>query len=566
MVEGTTTVPYTYDADGNLLSRGGPTPAYFQWDSANRLTCLGSTQGNPCADEVFSYDPDGQRLTERTTSTGSTRILLGDLFEWDIGTATGTAHVVAFGRRIATATITGAGLRPSWLPPVWRVPIPPRPLELGILTLGLLALLVLLVRTRVLAYWWAHPVPAAITLMMVALTAAPPAAWAGGGGGGMTVTVRYVFTDPLGTGVLVTGPDGTEVQRRVFEPFGKMIASSTPTEPTAQLFTGHRFEAQSALYDFGARWYDPDTGRFLSVDPIVQALGDPQTHNAYGFVRNNPLSNVDADGMGLFQWLGRLSAKGWWGHALSILIGVVVGAVIGGIVGGVVLGGSAGTWVGAALGGELALPEGVGVGALVGATVGDAVVQAGASQAATEEGGVGSTPIFSGIAIGDVAMRFGDQVSEKEAIEEGQPWSPWGPYDPTQIEIEIWRDLFWLPFATEARSIGGLIDFVESLIARSATGTVVSASSKAAARAAIAELDLPEGQAQAALRAVKHATATSTIEIVREEGGTVVVRIIRAGRDGYQAMESTITQDGIKTVVQKAWDAAGRLVHLHPDR
>jgi len=261
---------------------------------------------------------------------------------------------VAFGRRIATATITGAGLRPSWLPPVWRLPSRPRPLAHGVLALRLLALLVLLVRTR----------------------------------------------------VLVTGPDGTEVQRRVFEPFGKMIASSTPTEPTAQLFTGHRFEAQSALYDFGARWYDPDTGRFLSVDPIVQALGDPQTHNAYGFVRNNPLSNVDADGMGLFQWLGRLSAKGWWGHALSILIGVVVGVVIGGIVGGVVLGGINGAWVGAALGGELALPEGAGVGALVGATVGDSVVQAGAGQASAEEGGVGSAPIFSGAPIGDLAMHW----------------------------------------------------------------------------------------------------------------------------------------------------------------
>lgn len=57
----------------------------------------------------------------------------------------------------------------------------------------------------------------------------------------------------------------------------------------------------------------------------------------------------------------------------------------------------------------------------------------------------------------------------------------------------------------------------------------------------------------------------STIEVV-EEAGNVYVRIKRAGFDGYQVVESVIKSDGTKSVVQKAYDAAGRLVHYDPKK
>jgi hypothetical protein len=87
---------------------------------------------------------------------------------------------------------------------------------------------------------------------------------------------------------------------------------------------------------------------------------------------------------------------------------------------------------------------------------------------------------------------------------------------------------------------------------------------KAAAREALERLGLPEAQAAAARSAIGRATTSSSIEIVQQEGGTVLVRVTRPGADGLQAIESTITRDGVKTVVQKAWDAAGNLVHVDP--
>jgi RHS repeat-associated protein len=119
--------------------------------------------------------------------------------------------------------------------------------------------------------------------------------------------------------VLVTNPNGNPVRRRVFEPFGKVI-DQTGSETPEQLFTGQRHEPESGLYDFRARWYDPEAGRFLSVDPVVQSRSDPQTVNGYGYVRNNPVRFVDRDGRSLggftlegLQFVGMLTGLGLGG-------------------------------------------------------------------------------------------------------------------------------------------------------------------------------------------------------------------------------------------------------------
>jgi len=90
---------------------------------------------------------------------------------------------------------------------------------------------------------------------------------------------------------------GDVVERRVFGPFGEVVASQIDSQasvPTA--FTGKLYHDELSLYNFGARWYDPEAGRFVSIDPILQSVPDPQTHNSYTYVRNNPIGNVDPDG------------------------------------------------------------------------------------------------------------------------------------------------------------------------------------------------------------------------------------------------------------------------------
>ncbi|WP_348261045.1 RHS repeat-associated core domain-containing protein [Telmatobacter sp. DSM 110680] len=69
------------------------------------------------------------------------------------------------------------------------------------------------------------------------------------------------------------------------------------------LFTGKERDAESGNDYFGARYYASSMGRFLSPDwsakvaPVPYAkLDDPQSLNLYAYVRNNPLSRIDADG------------------------------------------------------------------------------------------------------------------------------------------------------------------------------------------------------------------------------------------------------------------------------
>jgi hypothetical protein len=45
-----------------------------------------------------------------------------------------------------------------------------------------------------------------------------------------------------------------------------------------------------------ARYYDPVTGRFLSVDPVSPSVGNSYNFNRYGYANENPVLNVDLDG------------------------------------------------------------------------------------------------------------------------------------------------------------------------------------------------------------------------------------------------------------------------------
>jgi RHS repeat-associated protein len=74
-------------------------------------------------------------------------------------------------------------------------------------------------------------------------------------------------------------------------------------------YTGKERDAESGLDYFGARYYGSNMGRFMSPDWSAQAepvpyakLSDPQSLNLYGYMGNNPLGGVDADGH-CCQWL-----------------------------------------------------------------------------------------------------------------------------------------------------------------------------------------------------------------------------------------------------------------------
>src|SRR4026207_1788689 len=71
---------------------------------------------------------------------------------------------------------------------------------------------------------------------------------------------------------------------------------STGTIFTDKSFTGQREMAGLGIYHYGARFYSPKLGRFLSPDTIIPGAANPQAYNRYSYVLGNPLKYTDPTG------------------------------------------------------------------------------------------------------------------------------------------------------------------------------------------------------------------------------------------------------------------------------
>ncbi len=105
-------------------------------------------------------------------------------------------------------------------------------------------------------------------------------------------TAKYLHTDSLGSPVATSGAAGQLLERTHYEPFGKPINRATDGIG----YTGHKMDADTALTYMQQRYYDPQTGIFLSTDP-VEARSDPhQAFNRYWYASANPYKFTDPSG------------------------------------------------------------------------------------------------------------------------------------------------------------------------------------------------------------------------------------------------------------------------------
>ncbi|MFU8853055.1 RHS repeat-associated core domain-containing protein [Micromonospora sp. SL1-18] len=110
-----------------------------------------------------------------------------------------------------------------------------------------------------------------------------------------TTGLSFEAADRLGTGQLSVDADDLAVTQRRYLPFGKQRGAA-PTWPTTKGYVGGTMDASTGLTHLGAREYDPDTGRFISVDPIIDH-DDPQQMNGYAYANNTPMTQSDPDGL-----------------------------------------------------------------------------------------------------------------------------------------------------------------------------------------------------------------------------------------------------------------------------
>ncbi|MFP8887588.1 RHS repeat domain-containing protein [Streptomyces mangrovi] len=111
--------------------------------------------------------------------------------------------------------------------------------------------------------------------------------------------VTFLFPDHHGTALVAVGWGvGQAVTRRKQLPFGGP-RSSSGSWPGNRGFLSGTTDPTGTTH-LGAREYDPQLGRFLSVDPLL-IPEDQRQHNPYQYGNNNPATFSDPTGMVLYD-------------------------------------------------------------------------------------------------------------------------------------------------------------------------------------------------------------------------------------------------------------------------
>ncbi|MFJ9949371.1 RHS repeat-associated core domain-containing protein [Kitasatospora sp. NPDC091207] len=108
--------------------------------------------------------------------------------------------------------------------------------------------------------------------------------------------LTYQFSDHHGSGTLALNAKTLVENRRPSDPFGNPRGTQPSVWAGDHGFVGGTKDDVTGLTNLGARQYQPTTGRFLSLDPILDA-GDPQQWNGYAYSENDPVNKSDPNGL-----------------------------------------------------------------------------------------------------------------------------------------------------------------------------------------------------------------------------------------------------------------------------
>jgi len=121
----------------------------------------------------------------------------------------------------------------------------------------------------------------------------------------------YYHFDGLGSVVALSNSNGDSCQSYEYSVYGQVAASDPNFLTNPYMFTGRRFDIETGLYYYRARYYNPYIGRFLQTDPVGYGDGI----NWYLYCGNNPLTFTDPLGLGAFGfgsgWVPDSNSSGW---------------------------------------------------------------------------------------------------------------------------------------------------------------------------------------------------------------------------------------------------------------
>jgi RHS repeat-associated protein len=106
-------------------------------------------------------------------------------------------------------------------------------------------------------------------------------------------TVTYRYYDGHGDLAAEADSSGNRTAAYTYDPFG-IALQSPPADTLAERWTGRwdkKSDTTSNLIEMGVRPYDPEIGRFLTVDPV-----EGGALNSYDYADQDPVNELDLDG------------------------------------------------------------------------------------------------------------------------------------------------------------------------------------------------------------------------------------------------------------------------------
>ena len=249
-------VSYTYDAAGNRMTRteAGETITYTLGVGDRLASWTGGAYTHDAAGNVTRIERDGSPTLDLAWNSQyqlgsvSTNGVLAESYTYD-----------AFGRRVSTTTVEGT---------TWHVYDNNWQVIADIDENG----------NVVASYTWGDGIDRLLAVTI----------------GGATY---YPFTDIQGTVWGYVDSQNNVVARWQYDAWGNVVDEYVAPFATALASLRYRFQdrewsAATGLINFRMRWYDAETGRWLSKDPIGLSGG----LNLYAFCENDSINYMDALG------------------------------------------------------------------------------------------------------------------------------------------------------------------------------------------------------------------------------------------------------------------------------
>ena len=105
-------------------------------------------------------------------------------------------------------------------------------------------------------------------------------------------TVYYYSSDTVHSEVVITDASRNVVERTNYAPYGQVLNRALRDGPA---YTGHEEDPETLLVYMQQRYFDPQSGQFLSSDPAA-VTDNGGSFNRYAYANDNPYRYLDPDG------------------------------------------------------------------------------------------------------------------------------------------------------------------------------------------------------------------------------------------------------------------------------